>query len=645
MKGFAVAALAMAFAGCRSEPSGPFNFLLITLDTLRADRLGSYGYALGATPNLDRIAREGVRFEEAVSPVPLTLPSHATILTGLFPMGHGVRDNGTYLLADEETTLAEILKAQGYETAAFVSSFVVDSRFGLSQGFDTYYDFDEEASAAEEAKRGLANVQRPGGDTAKRAVEWLSRPRQAPFFLWLHLYDPHSPFEAPEPYRSRFPERPYDAEVAYTDAVVGDVLDAVGDETLVVVVGDHGESLGEHGEEYHSWFVYDATLLVPWLMRLPRVVPEGITIEEQVRLADLAPTALDLLGLSVPDSMQGKSVAPWLRGEGPERLAAYSESLVAHLQFGWGELTAIRDRGYKYIQAPRPELYDVERDPGESRNLLSEKPEIAAELASRLAQLEEAFRRGQSDEDRSVVDAETLRKLQSLGYVGAAGSTPTTPESLAVDPKDRIEDYREFSATIEAALDALDASDPESAIRLLSPLAAKLPMHHLVHYHLGQAHAARREYDRAVEELDLAVELAPKFAEARTDLAEALVRSGRAEQAVAILEEGLESQPEHPGLHFQLGFARHALGQLDRALDSYRKASELGPAQSQLLSNMAALYLQRSEPSLAVERLSELVAADVANALAWNNLGLALVQAGRLLDAGPAFERATALEP
>ena len=289
---FGVCALASLanLTGCSAgdepkAPSGPFNLLLLTLDTPRADRLGCYGYTQAETPNLDRLASEGTRFEEAISPVPSTLPSHATILTGLFPQGHGVRDNGTFLLSEDHVTLTELLQDAGYETAAFVSSFVIDSRFGLAQGFETYFDFDEDAAASRQGMRDLSDVQRVGGETAERALEWLSRARQNPFFLWVHLYDPHAPFKAPEPYGSRFAKRPYDGEVAYTDAVVGEILDrldALGakENTLVMVVGDHGESLGQHGEQYHSWFIYDATLKVPFLARLPGVLPSEAVIEE-----------------------------------------------------------------------------------------------------------------------------------------------------------------------------------------------------------------------------------------------------------------------------------------------------------------------------------------------------------------------------
>jgi choline-sulfatase len=635
-------------------PPGKTNFLLITLDTLRADRLGCYGYRRGSTPRLDQLAAEGARLAQAVSSAPLTLPSHATIFTGLFPMGHGVRDNGTFVLAAERTTLAEIFKSQGYETAAFVSSFVVDSRFGLSQGFDTYGDFDDVAGVGRRAMRGLSEVQREGGETADRALAWLSRPRAAAFFLWVHLYDPHSPFEPPEPYRSRFADRPYDGEVAYTDSVVGRILDRLGalgmdGRTLVMVVSDHGESLGEHGEEYHSWFIYDSVLLVPFLVRLPGRIPPGQVIPEQVRLVDLAPTALDLLGLAqLSEGMHGVSLAAWLTGRPAARpaLPAYAESLVARLQFGWGELKAIRSRGFKYIEAPRPELYDLEKDPGESRNLMLEKKSLARELREELLNLDERFRTsGAAAESLGVeIDAETARRLQSLGYL-AAPQGASDPAQARIDPKDRIADYRLLSTDLSRAMEALDRNEPDRALALLKPLAQRVPGHSLVHHRIGQAHLQKREFQRAVEELEVVLRLTPRFSQARADLAEAYVLTGQPARGVRLLEEGLSQQPKNPVFLFTLGFAHHAQKDFRAALDAYRKARELESSHPQLLSNLAALYLQTGDGGSAAARLEELVEVDPDTALNWNNLGLARVQAGRLAAAGAAFQKAVELAP
>lgn len=596
-------------AGCSNAPRERLNFVLVTLDTLRADRLGSYGYSAAETPHLDRLASEGARFEQAISPVPSTLPSHATILTGLFPRGHGVRDNGTFLLADDHVTVAELLSGAGYETAAFVSSFVIDSRFGLAQGFDTYFDLDE------------GSTERVGGETTERALEWLSRPRQNPFFLWVHLYDPHAPFDAPEPYRSRFAERPYDGEITYTDAVVGEILDRLEslgakENTLVMVVGDHGESLGEHGEPYHSWFIYDATLKVPFLARLPGVIPADSVIEEQVRLADLAPTALDLLG--VPEArwegMQGTSLALWLTEGKREHLPAYAESLVPRLQFGWGELKAIRERGFKYIDAPRPELYDLGADPGETRNIVSEKDNLARELESRLDQLEREHQRGDGELDEpGPIDDETMRKLQSLGYVTAPRAVSSPRELAAVDPKDRIQDYRELTA----AMEILDSITPEEAVTILAPLARNLPTHRLVHYRLGQAYLKTGAYGPAIQELDLALQMAPEPLQARGRVATGYLANN----------------------HYFLGVGHHRAGSLDEATEHFEKAIALsGHALSHW--QLGELAIERGRNAEGVEHLRRAVAAGPESAEDLQAIGASLARHGQLEDAIEAFAEA-----
>jgi arylsulfatase A-like enzyme/Flp pilus assembly protein TadD len=659
------------------------------LDTLRADRLGCYGYSQAETPNLDRLASEGTRFEEAISPVPSTLPSHATILTGLFPQGHGVRDNGTFLLSEENVTLTELLQDAGYETAAFVSSFVIDSRFGLAQGFETYFDFDEDATASRRGMRDLSHVQRVGGETAERALKWLSRPRENPFFLWVHLYDPHAPFEAPEPYRSRFAERPYDGEIAYTDAVVGEILDrleALGaaENTLVMVVGDHGESLGEHGEAYHSWFIYDATLKVPFLVRLPGVLPQGTVIEEQVRLADLAPTALDLLGIPEErwQDMQGTSLASWLTEGKREHLPAYSESLVAHLQFGWGELKAIRERGFKYIEAPRPELYDLGVDPGETRNLVAEKENVARQLKSRLDKLEQELRRQDGEPEPVNIDAEAMRKLQSLGYVAAPQQTGSSSDLAAVDPKDHIEDYRELIA----AMEVIDSLEPEKAVAILAPLARKLPTHRLVHYRLGQAYLNKGDHRLAIGELELALALAPK---AREDSGEPYIasnhyflgvshkRAGDLEEAIRYFEEAI-GMSDHALSHWQLGelmlergrkaegldhlrraraasddaedlqtvgvsLAQH--GELEDAVEAFTEASRLDLSSSSLEADWCAALLQLGLVQDSLSHCEKAVRFDDSSARAHLHLGIALEMADRVADARRHYERAVELDP
>ena len=424
------------------------NLLLITIDTLRADALSCNGSKKVSTPQLDRLARGGVNFTRARSPVPLTLPAHASIMTGNYPPVHGVRDNGTYRLAEEQQTLAEVLDQQGYETAAFIGAFVLDRSFGIAQGFDVY---DEGAWGTIDTVGNLA-AERNAKVVYDAFSKWLEgRAGGKPFFVWIHLYDPHAPYLPPEPYRTRFADDPYAGEVAYVDAVVGRIVEdlrsrALLDSTLVAVVGDHGEGLGEHKEQTHSLLIYNSTLHVPMLLSFPGFIPSGKTVAQLTRTIDLAPTILDYLGVS-PTFGQGTSLRPLVDGESPdEEMLAYSESLYPSLNLGWSELRGLESGRYRFILAPRPELYDLTNDPGEEENLIDSNPVMADQLERSLASLTKSMRPPAGDSSQAV-DPRTEEMLRSLGYI--SGSHPASPgESSSVDPKDRLGLW----GTIEARL-------------------------------------------------------------------------------------------------------------------------------------------------------------------------------------------------
>ncbi|HSB60815.1 MAG TPA: sulfatase, partial [Vicinamibacteria bacterium] len=397
----------------------PRNLLLVSIDTLRADRLGSYGYAPAQTPRLDALARSGLRFARAATVVPLTLPAHSSLLTGTFPAWHGVRDNGGFYLGEDQTTLAEVLRGKGYRTGGFVGAFVLDRRWGIAQGFERFFDeFDLESFG--EAP-GMDAIQRPGAQVVDRALEWLGADRDRPFFAWVHLYDPHTPYEAAEPFRSRFPGTPsgaYDAEIAAADAQVGRLLDALDldrrlPDTLVVVVGDHGEMLGEHGEPTHGFFVYEAAVRIPLILAGPGVPAREV--EDQVRIVDVMPTVLELLRAPPPEAVQGVSLLPLARGE-RLGLVASSESWYPRYHYGWSELHAVQDGRFKYIRAPRPELYDLASDPGEARDLSRDDPARLAALERALAGLLARTASASAPKGPRTVDAETEERLAALGY-------------------------------------------------------------------------------------------------------------------------------------------------------------------------------------------------------------------------------------
>ncbi|MGH9336301.1 MAG: sulfatase, partial [Vicinamibacteria bacterium] len=416
---FILASLAIALVSCRGKSEiapGALqggNLLLVTIDTLRPDRLGAYGSSAGLTPHLDRLAAEGILFENVLSHAPLTLPSHASLFTGKLPVHHGVHDNGTFRVGAEHETLAMKLKAGGYDTAAFVGAFVLDARFGLDRGFDLYDDYYGEKRAF----ASFTEVERPAESVLAPAERWLDSEHRAPWFVWVHLFDPHAPYEAPEPFRSRHGDDPYGAEVAYVDSALGDFLsrlEARGllERTLVVVAGDHGESLGEHGEATHGAFAYNATLSVPWILWSKGIEPRRFA--PRARLVDVSPTLFDLLGIALPPSLDGASLRPFLHEPSEfEPPDSYFEALNPHLTRDWAPLRGIVRGRNKFIDLPIAELYDLEKDPKEGTNLAPQRAALARELRSAL----ESYVSGSEPGAGAAADEETRRRLESLGYV------------------------------------------------------------------------------------------------------------------------------------------------------------------------------------------------------------------------------------
>jgi choline-sulfatase len=416
--------------------------VLITLDTTRADRLPAYGYQDAAMPALDRIAREGVVFDQASSVAPLTLPAHASLFTGLLPPAHGVRDNASPALADRQTTLAETFRARGFKTAAFVSSVVLASDRGVAQGFDRYGGVAAHESSGEHRpdRGGAERRQRTADEVVNDALGWLEGVTDARFFLWTHFYDAHRPYDPPEPYRSMYGD-PYVAEIAFVDSQIGRLFDALErrgllDHVVVVVAGDHGESLGDHGEDDHGIFVYESVLRVPLMMRVPGLAARRVGAV--VRLTDVMPTVLDLAGLPAPPA-DGVSLRALLTGQKADlQLEAYSESLYPE-RLGWSALRALREGRYKLIDAPTPELFDLDRDPFEERNLYDARRTVAEAMARRLRVLARA--RNEAAPADLAVPADLQDRLASLGYVGWTRPGSRSHGGPAPDPKDCVRAY------------------------------------------------------------------------------------------------------------------------------------------------------------------------------------------------------------
>jgi arylsulfatase A-like enzyme/Flp pilus assembly protein TadD len=548
--------LLLLFAGCGNGARAPRSVVLVTVDTLRADRLGSYG-GKAKTPVLDALAREGARFENVFAQSPLTLPSHSSILTGTYPTFHGVRDNGRFRLPEEMETLAEILKGRGYMTAAFVGGFPVDSRFGLDQGFDVYDD-----SFARSRSR-VAFAERRGADVVAPARDWIASRGDEPYFLWVHLFDPHAPYNPPEP----FPQG-YEGEVAYVDSVLGNLLAVVPDNALVAVTADHGEGLGEHGEGTHSLFVYDSTLRVPWLLRGPGVAPETV-VKDAVRSIDIAPTLLDLAGHREACSRcQGRAVSLALEGRSLPPEPSYAETYFPRLNLGWSELVSVRASGWKYIEAPEPELYDLSSDPGEARNLASSNPEKVREMASELARIEEE--NGAAAPAERTLDAETRAMLRSLGYLSSesAGSR----ENARPDPKSRLHVWEAVRGGMELV--------------------------------------ARGDVARAIVELEAAKRAEPDLILARTYLALAYLESGRYADAVEQAKEVLAREPLDFDATLLLGRGLLRLGSGAEARLALERAAALDEASADPWVELSQIHLSAGERSRAEAALNEAVKRD-----------------------------------
>jgi tetratricopeptide (TPR) repeat protein len=547
--------LVLALSSCAPGVSrDPRSIVLVTVDTLRADRLGVYG-GKADTPALDAFARQGARFQNVFAQSPLTLPSHSSILTGTYPQYHGVRDNGRFRLSGEMETLAEILKGASYSTAAFVGGFPVDSRFGLDQGFDLYDD------SLGRSRSRVSLSERPASEVIASARKWIDARGEGLYFVWVHLFDPHAPYDPPEP----FPDD-YEGEVAYVDSALRELFAAVSEETLVAVTADHGEGLGEHGERTHSLFIYDGTLRVPWLLRGPGVAA-GTVVEESARSIDLVPTILDLVGMKERCARcQGRSLVPAFEGNDLPPEPSYAETYFPRLNLGWSELRSLRASGWKYIEAPEPELYEIATDPGENRNLASENPEKLRELASELKRLEDATKGPGSTEQ--VLDAETRAVLRSLGYLSSE-RTPTTSGSLP-DPKNRLDVWER----VRGGMDLVARGEMDRAIVDLEVAVRGEPDLLLARTYLALAYFERGRYSNAVEQCDGILAREPADFDGTLLLGQSLLRLGRAAEARLALERAASIDDASPEPWVELAQLHLLARSRSEAEAAFKKAAE-----------------------------------------------------------------------
>jgi Tfp pilus assembly protein PilF len=639
----AVGGLLWRKGGARPPSTAGLNVLLVTLDTTRADHLGCYGRRGARTPRLDRLAAEGVRFENAIAAAPITLPSHASILTALYPFEHGVRNNGNFYLAERFPTLASVLRKHGYRTAAFVSSFILDRRFGLALGFDTYDDRMEEGPAL---GSGL-EAERRGDRTALALLRWLDgyagQGTSASFFVWLHLYDPHEPYQPPPPFRDLFASDPYDGEIAFADHTVGTVLDKLAqlgllDRTMVAVVADHGESLGDHGEETHSMFLYEGAIRVPLILWRPGVLPVGMVIAPPVRAMDLSPTILDILGappLAAPHARSLRAVIDRRSKEPP--LAAYAETYVPKLAMGGAALHALRDERFKLIDAPRPELYDLARDPGETRNRYADEPQTAQGLR---AELERLTVGGSRAMNVRPVDEETVKKLQALGYLGADPSSVDGSEQ-GRDPKDLIATFNR----LRRAAEAVRARRFAEAMPILDAVIAEEPRNAFAHMLLGSTHLGMRQYPRAIQELKAYVALAPTSAQAHQWIAVAHANLGDRPNALREAGAALAIDPHLSDARVLRAGVFSALGRRAEAVQELRAAVASDPEKPPLRMSLAEVLSDAGQPDEGEAEYRAILRQDPAFAPALAGLGAVLLRRGALQEASDAFRRALEVDP
>jgi choline-sulfatase len=581
------------------------NALLITVDTLRADHLECYGYRKVKTPVINRLAEEGVLFQQVVAQVPLTLPSHCSILTGLSPGSTGVRDQAGFSLAAEKTTLAELFKASGYETAAFVGASVLNSAGGLAQGFDVYSDLTGIAGKTPEGE-----TERRGDAVVTEALQWMLAAGRKPFFVWIHLFDPHTPYVPPEPYKSQYGASPYDGEVAYVDSLLGSLFSSLKEanleeKTTVLLTSDHGESLGEHGERAHGLFLYDATLHVPLILREPGASFKKRVVAEQVRSIDIAPTLVELFGLTKLERMEGRSLFDLTQGKPePAPRIAFSETYFPFYHFEWSPLHSIRTLGFKYIEAPKPELFDLAHDPAESKNVLAAKAEVVSSLAEQLKR-EASNSLASPTAPLNAVNTTTGAQLRSLGYVGVArsvGKGKPTDFSKLPDPKDKIALYN----LLEEALHDAEEGRTDQSNRKLLQILRQDPQIVDAHLNLGVNQAQKGENTKAIQSFKQVLKLDERNVVAAYNLALCYAKLKRWKEAAEGFQATLLLSPEDPQAQLDLGRVYLLQGDFDAAARTLKSLLARNPASAEGHYLLSQVYQAKG---MKAEAESELLAA------------------------------------
>jgi arylsulfatase A-like enzyme/predicted Zn-dependent protease len=608
---FLIAAFVLVFVGTARRPfaAGSWksdNVLVITVDTLRADRLGAYGFTEIRTPAIDSLAANGVLFENCIAVTPLTLPSHTSLFTGTYPLHHGVRDNGGFVVPRDARTLAELFHEHGYATAAFVGAFVLDSRWGLDQGFEKYGD---DFDLRRENVVSLGDIERPGNEVVDTALSWLRSRDRRPFFLWVHLFDPHSPYEPPPPYSEQYPGKPYVGEIAFTDSQIARLLEFLDQEklranTAIVFAGDHGEGFGEHDERGHGFFVYQPTLRVPLIVSEPRARPSRRP--ETVSLVDVFPTVAELTGLDAPPEVQGRSLRALLTGRAdPDRPPVYSETWFPRMHYGWSPLQSIQDGRSKLIDSSDPELYDLSTDPTESSNLVATNRTLYEDAKRREQVWLERWSRGALSNQPRTEDPETVAKLASLGYIGA-GSAPTKTDQNLPSPRSKIGIHNQLSRARELA----EAADLPGAETVLRQILASDPGVIDAHTALGNILLRRERFAEAAAAFGRALELKPVDPMLALGMATAQFETGKPADAEATLLSSLRFNPKDSRHYLLLGTIAESRKDTRRAQTWFAKVRELDPASGAVDSALAEIAFQNGDFAAAESHIADALRKD-----------------------------------
>jgi choline-sulfatase len=627
------------------------NVILFTLDTTRADHLACYGYPDVKTPNLDALAGRGVLFEQAATSSPLTLPAHCSIMTGMYPTYHGVRVNGNTALNEEQTTIAEVLSAQGYRCGAFIGAFVLDGRWGLNQGFEHY---DDRFDLQKYRHIDLGAVQKPGNEVVDEALAWLDGEKAGPFFAWIHLYDPHAPYEPPEPYFSEYGSRGlhhlYDGEIAFMDEQIGRCLNwleknRLDKNTILVLVGDHGEGLGSHGEGTHGYFIYDYAVHVPFLIVAPFASLQGKRVASQVRNVDVFPTLLDLARIKSPVNVQGRSLLPVMfRPEKKVDSYAYGESMGPSLLFGWSALHSLRTPHYKYIDAPRAELYDLTQDVDEQTNLSAQSPGIARKMKKELDRLMTETSQGAPTPQAANLDKDTVERLAALGYIGApvaAKKSSGSGSKALADPKDRLPAFISIQEAGELIMRdeyARAAEKLEAALREEPFIPQALLQLATCYTELGKTEEAKAKLDSVLKE-------DPENVQALVSLAAILLREGKKDDVIALCKQTLSVDAQTIQAYMFMGEIYIDEQNHAAALPYLEKAYEIQPKLTRNRLNLAAALVGVKQYERAEAMLKDIVREYPQFSRTRYNLGLLYEEQGRLNEARTAYAEEVAAFP